>query len=86
MQRILELVARGIGATRDMVQDITNDLHAARWKEPVGKNWVDRFTTRTPEVRLQQSRPYDRQRALNEDSRVITPWFELEHKGEVRHP
>jgi hypothetical protein len=75
--RILELDARGIGATRAMVQEMANDLLAARGGGPVGKNWVDRFKTRTDEIKLRRSRPYNCQRALNEDARVITPWFEL---------
>ena len=77
VQRILNLDQRGIGATRAMVQDMANDLLAERGGEPVGKHWVDSFKTRTPEIRLKRSRPYDRQRALNEDPRVITPWFKL---------
>ena len=77
VQRILELDQRGIGATRDMVRDMANDLLAERGGEPVGKCWVDNFKKRTPEIKLRRSRPYDCQRALNEDPRVITPWFEL---------
>jgi hypothetical protein len=77
VRRVLELDQRGIGATKDMVRDIANDLLAERGGEPVGKHWVDNFKTRTPEIKLKRSRPYDRQRALNEDPRVITPWFEL---------
>jgi hypothetical protein len=59
------------------VQDMANNLLAERGGEPIGKHWVDRFKTRTPEIKLQRSRLYDHQRALNEDPRVITPWFEL---------
>ena len=77
VRRILELDARRIGATRTMVEEMANDLRAARGKGPVGKNWVDRFKARTSEIKLRCSRPYDRQRALNEYSRVITPWFKL---------
>ena len=73
VRRILDLDQRGIGATRAMVQDMANDLLAARGGEPVGKLWVDNFKKRTPEIKLQRSRPYDRQRALNEDARIITP-------------
>ena len=71
--RILDLDARGIGATRTMVEEMANDLLAERSEGPVGKNWVDRFNARTKEVKLRRSRPYDRQRALNEDARVIEP-------------
>jgi hypothetical protein len=77
VRRILNLDQRGIGATRAMVQDMANDLLTERGGKPVGKHWVDNFKTRTPEIKLQRSRPYDRQRALNEDARIITPWFEL---------
>ena len=77
VQRILKLDAQGVGATRTMVQEMANDLRAARGKGPVGKCWVDRFTKRTDNIKLRRSRPYDRQRALNEDARVIMPWFKL---------
>ena len=52
MRRILKLDTRGIGATRAIVQDMANDLCAARGKEPVSKNWVDRFKTRTNAIKL----------------------------------
>jgi hypothetical protein len=77
VQRILDLNQRGIGATRAMMQDIANNLLAERSGEPVGKHWVDNFKTRTPEIKLKRSHPYNRQQALNEDPRIITPWFKL---------
>ena len=83
--RILELDARGIGATRTIVQEMANDLLAERGEGPVGKCWVDRFNARTNEVKLRRSRPYDRQRALNEDARVIEPWFELVRKTKEKY-
>ena len=43
----------------------------------VGKNWVDRFIQRTPELRTRWSRPYDHQRAACEDLAIIRPWFSL---------
>ncbi|KAH5752178.1 hypothetical protein HBI55_244370 [Parastagonospora nodorum] len=45
--------------------------------KPVGKNWVDNFIKRTPELRTRWSRPYDRQRATCEDPAIIQPWFAL---------
>jgi hypothetical protein len=45
--------------------------------KPTGKNWVDNFIKRTPELRTRWSRPYDRQRAVCEDPAVIGPWFTL---------
>jgi hypothetical protein len=55
VRRIHELDTRGIGATRAMVQDMANNLCATRGKESVGKNWVDRFKTRTNAIKLQRS-------------------------------
>ena len=57
--RILELDARGIGATRTMVAEMADDLLAARGEGPVGKCWVDRFNARTLAIKLQRSRLYD---------------------------
>ena len=80
VRRIKELDAQGIGATRAMVEEMANDLLAARGEGPVGKYWANRFNARTEGIKLRRSRPYDRQRALNEDPRVITPWFKLVRK------
>jgi hypothetical protein len=48
-----------------------------RGGKPTGKNWVDRFIARTPELRTRWSRPYDRQRAVCEDPAIIQLWFAL---------
>ena len=56
---------------------MANDLLAERGQRPVGDLWVDKFNKRTTEIKLRRSRPYDRQRALNEDPRIISPWFSL---------
>ena len=74
---ILNLSLQGIGATRTMIEDMANDLLAERGEKPVGKHWVGNFNDRTPEIKLRRNRPYDRQRALNADARVISPWFSL---------
>ncbi|KAF4306716.1 hypothetical protein GTA08_BOTSDO06117 [Botryosphaeria dothidea] len=37
----------------------------------------DNFIRRTPELKAQRSRAYNRQRALNEDYKVISQWFKL---------
>ena len=55
-----------------MVEEMANDLLAARGEEPVGKCWVNRFKKRSDAIKLRRSRPYDRKRAMNEDARVIT--------------
>ena len=63
-----------------MVEEMANDLLAGRSEGPVGKHWVQRFKTRVKEIRLQSSRPYNCQQALNEDACVKTCWFELVKK------
>ena len=50
--RILDLDARGIGATRTIVEEMANDLLTARGEGPISRCWVDRFRTRTKEVKL----------------------------------
>lgn len=67
----------GIAPTKDIVRDMADRLLRARGGKPTGKNWVDNFIKRTPELRTRLSRPYDHQRALCEDPRVISPWFTL---------
>ncbi|KAI1685710.1 DDE-1 domain containing protein [Pyrenophora tritici-repentis] len=44
---------------------------------PVGKNWVDNFVKRTPELRTCWSRPYNHRRAACEDLAAIQRWFDL---------
>jgi hypothetical protein len=68
-----------------MVAEMANDLLAARCKGPVGVYWVDRFNARTPAIKLRRSRPYDCQQALNEDLRVIEPWFKLVRKTKEKY-
>ena len=59
------------------VRDMADRLLRERGGKPIGKNWVDNFIKRTPEVRIRWSCPYDRQRAACEDPAVIRPWFSL---------
>ncbi|TKA33821.1 hypothetical protein B0A49_13677, partial [Cryomyces minteri] len=56
---------------------MANDLLSERGGKPTGKNWATNFIKRTPELKTRWTRPYDRQRALTEDSKVISPWFTL---------
>jgi Tc5 transposase DNA-binding domain len=77
VEHVLERDSRGWALTKKGVEEMANSLLAARSGKPVGKNWVDNFVNRTPEIRTQWSRSYDRQRALTEDPRVISPWFTL---------
>jgi hypothetical protein len=48
-----------------------------RGGEPVGKNWPERFVTRSDELRMAFNRAKDRQRILQEDPEVIGAWFML---------
>ncbi|EKG08898.1 hypothetical protein MPH_14164, partial [Macrophomina phaseolina MS6] len=77
VEHILDLDSRGFPPTKEAVRDMANKLLDERGGKPVGKNWPDNFIKRTPELKTQQSRSYDHQRALNEDSRVISDWFKL---------
>jgi hypothetical protein len=77
VQRILEEGLRGIPPSKAHVQDMADRLLRERGGKPTGKNWVDNFIKRTPELRTRWTRPYDRQRAACEDPAVIRPWFSL---------
>jgi hypothetical protein len=77
VQRILEECLRGIPPSKAHVRDMADRLLRERSEKPTGKNWVDNFIKRTPELRTRWSRPYDHQRAACEDLAVIRPWFTL---------
>ena len=77
IKRILEEALRGVPPTKANVRDMADRLLRERGGNPTGKNWVDRFIKRTPELRTRWTRPYDRQRAACEDPAVIRPWFSL---------
>lgn len=73
-----------MGATKAVMRDMANDLLAERGGKPVGKHCKDNCKMHTPEINLQKCYPYDHQRALQKDSRVITPWFQLVVNIKVR--
>jgi hypothetical protein len=77
VQRILDESLRGVPPSKPHVRDMADRLLRERGGKPIGKNWVDNFIKRTPELRTRWSRPYDRQRAACEDLAVIRPWFSL---------
>jgi hypothetical protein len=64
---------------------MANRLLRERGGEEVGKNWVDRFVQRNPELRTRRSRPYDRQRAACEDPALIKGWFELVQNTKAKY-
>jgi hypothetical protein len=43
--------------------------------EPTGQNWATKFINRHPEHKSRFSRPYNYQRAKQEDPKVIQEWF-----------
>jgi hypothetical protein len=73
VQRILDESLRGVPLSKAHVRDMANRLLRERGEKATGKNWVDRFIARTPELRTRWSRPYDRQRAACEDPALILP-------------
>ena len=84
-QRIIVEAKRGLPCGRDDVRDMANRLLRERAGEEVGKNWVDRFIQRNPELRTRRSRPYDRQRAACEDPVLIKGWFELVQNTKAKY-
>lgn len=77
VQRVLELSVQGLAPSRSIVREMADRLLRARDSHPVGKNWVDNFVKRTPELQKHWSRPYDYQRAACEDPATILRWFSL---------
>jgi hypothetical protein len=77
VQRVLEESARGIPSSKADVRDMADRLLRDRNSKPIGKNWVDNFIQRTPELRTRWTRPYDRQRAACEEPAILRPWFTL---------
>jgi hypothetical protein len=73
VQRILDESLRGVPPSKANVQDMADRLLRERGEKPTGKNWVDNFIKRTPELRTRWSRPYNHQRAACEDLAVIQP-------------
>ena len=72
VRRILDESTRGFAPIKADVRVMANKLLHEREGNPVGKNWVDNFVKRTPELRTRWSRPYDRQRAACEDPAAIS--------------
>lgn len=54
---------------------MANRLLEKRGPQRVGKNWIDRFIRRRPELRTRFSHAYNYQRALQEDPQVLDAWF-----------
>ena len=61
---ILDLDSRGFAPRLCEVADMADKLLGIRGGQSVGKNWADRFVTRSPELKMAFSRAQDRQRIL----------------------
>jgi hypothetical protein len=69
VQRILDLDSRGFSPRLVSVEDMANQLFAARNGSKVGKN--------RPELKTILNRKYDYKRALCEDPNLIILWLDL---------
>jgi len=85
VQHILDLDSRGFPPNLYAVQEMANKLLAERAAGHVGINWPGNFVKRTPELKTQFNRKYDRQRALCEDPQIIGDWFRLVRNTKAKH-
>ena len=77
VQEILDRNSRGFPPRYCDVEDMANRLRAARDAPRVGQRWASNFVKRQEQLRTRFTRPYDYQRALCEDPKVIKDWFRL---------
>jgi hypothetical protein len=77
VQCIRRLDARGFAPTLSYIQEMANQLLAARGSNQVGEKWARNFVRRKPEIKSQISRPRDHRRVLCSNPAVISPWFDL---------
>ncbi|KAK1920508.1 hypothetical protein P3342_002808 [Pyrenophora teres f. teres] len=56
---------------------MADKLLGVRGSKPVGKNWAERFVTRSDKLKMAFNRAKDRQRILQEDPAIIGAWFKL---------
>jgi hypothetical protein len=68
---ILNLDSRGFSPTYAIIREIADRLLSYRGGGQVGIQWPRNFVKRTDKITTRFNRPYDRQRALCEDPKVI---------------
>jgi len=85
VRHILDLDQRGFAPTYAAVRDMADKLLAARGGGQVGVHWPRNFVKRTDSLTTRFNRPYDRQRALCEDSGLIRSWFELVEQTKAKY-
>jgi predicted DNA-binding protein with PD1-like motif len=64
VQYILDLDARGFALRLSEVVDIADKLLTVCGKEPIRKNWIERFISCLDELKMAFNRAKDRQRIL----------------------
>jgi hypothetical protein len=64
---------------------MANKLLAARGAGQVGQKWPANFVRRTDSLTTRFNRAYDRQRALCEDSVLISRWFKLVEQTKAKY-
>jgi hypothetical protein len=77
VQYVRKLDTQGFAPTLHCVEDMANQLLAARGAKPVGPRWASNFVKREPGLKSHITRQRDRQRVLCSDPEVIGPWFDL---------
>jgi hypothetical protein len=88
LEWILSMDDRGSSPRPSMVEDMANLLLAKRGETPVrtvGVNWTTNFVNRHPILSSRYSRPYNYERAKNEDPKVIQAWFDLVQKTILKY-
>jgi hypothetical protein len=85
VRHILNLDQRGFAPTYAAVRDMADKLLAARGAGQVGQKWPANFVRRTDSLKTRFNRPYDKQRALCEDTVLIRSWFELVEQTKAKY-
>jgi hypothetical protein len=85
LEYILDLDCKGFPPRLSGVEDMANRLLADRDAPRVGTRWAANFVKRHPELTTRFNRRYDYQRALCEDSELISGWFSLVRNTILKH-
>ncbi|KFZ20689.1 hypothetical protein V502_03065 [Pseudogymnoascus sp. VKM F-4520 (FW-2644)] len=85
VQYILDLDTQGFAPQHAGVEDMANLLLAQRNSRRVGKHWAEKFIKRQPNLKTRFNCTYDFQRALCEDSELISAWFKLVHNMRAKY-
>lgn len=74
---IKNLDTQRFAPTLRSVEDMANQLRAARGDKPVGPRWASNFVKREGELKSRLNRQRNGQIVLCSDPEVIRPWFDL---------